>query len=351
MNQGIRSAEKDRISSCSLADKLAQACIAKYRGVCPTYGDSRQGVLAGIAATVNDSEIEVLCIATGNKFSQHVKSPTDSDKLRDCHAEVLVRRAFKHWLLSEWDRLKTQDNPTSRFFLLSRDFQLEVKPSVKLFLYITSAPCGNSCIRRWGQPQKEIFDSTLDLLELPSQTHKIFHAHAKKEGQTAVLYKGSSDILSCSDKILKWNVSGLQGRRLHSLVKKPILLDGIVVGRKFVSVHAQRAFCCRLTSKQVSREIRELVHHPVLMCSAVKFDDGTFQASDGEGAVFNSRSMWWTSGQSEDLDGSTGFQTNGSISKLSASSIHERCMQLGVRGPSIEARLLCDLIKAELIKL
>jgi hypothetical protein len=52
-------------------------------------------------------------------------------------------------------------------------------------------------------------------------------------------------LLSCSDKIARWNVLGLQGRRLARRLV-PIYLTSVTVGRKFSRLHAERALCCRL---------------------------------------------------------------------------------------------------------
>ena len=268
---GIRSAEKDRVSTCTLADEIANSVICKYRLV--TEKSDVQSVLAGIVATIHDSQIEVISFATGNRFDQVVSSSLRGNNLRDCHAEVLARRAFKHWLINEWVKLQTKSGE-SFFFVLSDNFKLVLKDGIKIFLYVSSAPCGNACIRKWGQPKKEIFREDLGSLQLPEDKHDVFHAHAKQEGQTALSYKGATSISSCSDKILKWNVLGLQGSRLRELCECPLKADGIVIGRKFAHVHARRAFCCRLDTKGIHPVIRNNVHHPVLMCTAIKFDEG-----------------------------------------------------------------------------
>ena len=55
--------------------------------------------------------------------------------------------------------------------------------------------------------------------------------------------------MSCSDKIAKWNVLGIQSALMTNLlINTPIYLETITVGRKFSQVHCERALCCRLTS-------------------------------------------------------------------------------------------------------
>jgi hypothetical protein len=270
---GIRFAEKDRVSTCALADEIATSVIRQFRSVTEKKNNDAQSVLAGIVVTTYHSQIEVISIATGNRFDQVKSSSSRRNNVRDCHAEVLARRAFKLWLINEWIKIQTKSGESS-IFILSHHSKIVLKDGIKLFLYVSSAPCGNACIRKWGQPKKEIFLEDLGSFQLPEDKHVIFHAHAKHEGQTALTYKGATNMLSCSDKILKWNVLGLQGSRLRELCEFPLKLDGIVIGRKFAHIHARRAFCCRLDTKGVHPSLRSNVQHPVLMCSAIKFDEG-----------------------------------------------------------------------------
>ena len=298
----IRLAEKNRVSTCSLADAVAHAVIAEYRSLSIAEMVS-QSVLAGIVV-LKHSHMEVVTIATGNKFSEQC----DEGTVNDCHAEILVRRAFKFWLLNEWDK-----KSASKYF----DEQMGILSGVKFILYISSAPCGSACIRRWAKTEKEVFNSTSSI---PIDIHEAYYPHSKHEGQSAITYKGDSKILSCSDKILKWSVLGLQGTRLSSL--GIIKLDGIVIGRKFVKKHAMRAFCCRLSTKSTPLIIRNALHHPSLMCTSVKFDDGTFV--DGNGATFSNISIWASCGVVETLDGCTGrILSDGTCSKLSTLKLNE----------------------------
>ena len=304
MNPSVRSTEKSRVSSCPLADIVAEAVIAKYRSLRPE--NEGQSVLAGIVA-VQDEHVHVISIGMGNKFN-----PTNqrrSNAVNDCHAEVLARRSFKLWLIRQWEDV-CGSNCESPFFKPNHANQLTLLPNVKFVLYVSSAPCGNACIRKWGKAEKEKYSETQILHHLPDDPHEPFHPHAHSEGQTAISFKGTSPfVLSCSDKILKWNVLGLEGVRLSPIVSVPIRISAIVVGRKFVKKHAMRAFCCRLSSGKIDPEIRAQLHHPSLLCTATKFDDGTFE--DGKGATFSDSAIWYADGVGmEELNGLTGLVRN-----------------------------------------
>lgn len=51
--------------------------------------------------------------------------------------------------------------------------------------------------------------------------------------------------MSCSDKVAKWNVVGLQGALLSNFIE-PIYLDSIVLGSLFHPDHLYRAVCGRI---------------------------------------------------------------------------------------------------------
>jgi hypothetical protein len=302
----VRSAEKDRVSTCPLADVVAKAVLTRFHQEKRTATATGQAVLAGVVAIIDSRELHVISMGLGNKFLDAKNSNT----VRDMHAEILARRAFKRWLI---DGAKRRTELIDRVF----DSEFVLRPNVRIILYVSSAPCGNACIRRWATAGTEKPIESLGVLELPRLSHPaIFLPHAKSEGQTEITTKGGvpTTPLSCSDKILKWNVLGLQGVRLAGLAV--VKLAGIVIGRKFVRQHAERAFCCRLNSRKINSEIKDLfLTHPVLMSTSVKLDESAFE--DNAGAVFSAEAGWWVEGREWDtLDGLTGSRSDGTPSSL-----------------------------------
>jgi hypothetical protein len=109
---------------------------------------------------------------------------------------------------------------------------------------------------------------------------------------------------SCSDKMAKWNVLGLQGRLLTPFFSNRVVVSTIAVGRKFSAPHCARAVCCRLQdlpeggSVDRKKQRRKLlrgeqaqtvesssvaclaVHHPVLLSTATKLDESVRDQAD-----------------------------------------------------------------------
>ena len=71
--------------------------------------------------------------------------------------------------------------------------------------------------------------------------------------------------VSCSDKILAWNVLGVQGAFLASLLTAPIYLRSVIIGGKSFSHGAlSRALCCRAASLSGALRFPYRLNHPML---------------------------------------------------------------------------------------
>lgn len=390
----LRSAESDRVASCKLADRIAKVSIDAFRRHCPEYLSSsiKQTVVAAVVAQITISEstndnfdddgskLIVLSLGQGTKvlsFQQIVDGRQQSLKdgqgdrlIRDCHAEVLARRGLLAYM---YDVLESSAN--SSIFEMTDKSRLRLKSGVKLHLYTSSQPCGNATMKKWAKSSKPVQYSDLAADEVPVDVHSRIQINSRSMGQVAVLVKknnhlpasneaiaeslvsrqyeypvgtaptdrGEGNVMTCSDKIAKWNALGLQGSLLSQYFE-PIYLSSITVGRKFSKVHCDRALCCRLQgfcfpcaeggtsqSKKMKQEdasaekahvlaSKYVLHHPVMMSTSVKLDEGAIitggevSADTSVGAQFaDNRSfcMWrnaagdqWTQ---EVVDGKTGL--------------------------------------------
>lgn len=183
---GVRHAEKRRVSTCRFADRIAKCCIDHYRAhVPPCFREiQKQICLAAVVAFFQENEnhvpnqvssdeckelqcsgqLFVLGMGVGTKFlSQEVLKqelrteqvdsiiPAYGRRVRDCHAEVLARRALQRQLLLEMraDHISEQAHTISVLHRMARPdgtVFYQLKAGVSLHLYCSSAPCGNATV-------------------------------------------------------------------------------------------------------------------------------------------------------------------------------------------------------------
>lgn len=333
-----------------------QTCVAAVVALCTSPDGS--------------SSLHVLSVGAGTKFARaaQVFADTHGQCMRDCHAEVLARRGFKRFLRRELQcRIEAcEGGRDAGTDLLAPPSQhggpWTLQPGVSLHLYSSSAPCGNASIRRWAKCDSVSPDAHCTGMQVPEALHPklqvLKHAHAegmmalsvKREprvargggvpagaahpaagaaedtarggaGQpadpaapaqycasgTAPVGSGDGCLLSCSDKICRWNALGLQGSLLAHFVR-PMFLRSICVGRRYSRRHLERALCCRIGAfSPADRRLGPAmpsgygVAHPSMLCTSVKLDEGAIATgeSDGAHARFDeTRCLCWAQGDS-----------------------------------------------------
>jgi len=347
----VRHAEKRRNGTCQFANRIArksldiyeqtvsksyrdvnkQTCVASI--VARFHNDNDNGLISSssqnIANSINESgadisndNLQVMGLGVGTKFLSHdvlykeqlLGSTSDNKdeesygkRIRDCHAEVLARRAFRRQvsleILSDLQSISHNTQSTTsdskeegiaknKYIPIlervqdSETIQYQLKSNVTLHFYTSSAPCGNATLKKFTKMEKEKFNDSLGLDEWPNQNHTPIAAHSLRLGQFALLVKkdgsiqlnGDDDdiepsttnkkwpcrmndewcppscsitnfnkgtIHSCSDKLCRWNCLGMQGSLLMPMLDKPLYMTTLTVGRKFSRAICQRAVCCR----------------------------------------------------------------------------------------------------------
>lgn len=357
-------------------------------------------------------ELEVVSIGMGTKVLSFntILEQKSADNLedagdkivRDHHAEVLARRSFLRFMYQEIFLLYTKYQETgarsTKYLHLNKDLNVEFNEGIRIHMYSSSQPCGNACIKKWAKGRKPVFTEVFERsIGYPVIPHERIHVTARADGEVALLCKrnrgenipqasesvespvrplkiqkmsskeegkggstipagtvsaSSSDgnVMTCSDKIAKWNAIGLQGSLLLYLFPTQLSLSSVTVGRKFSEVHARRALCCRLQNFNYPLSLLELefntkqkgeecriegfsIKHPMMFGTSVKFDESVIitgssvqekptqllaESSTFLGAQFNEfRSFCGWLGFSEDtgcyeffseiLDSKTGF--------------------------------------------
>jgi hypothetical protein len=159
------------------------------------------------------NDLSVASLATGTKCVTGARFTTDSSIISDCHAESLLKRAFKRYLLSKiaaalttntlhpqvhGDQERETDEAAAHHVLDDKD---------EYYMFVSQLPCG-----------------TVERYEGASPNQSLHQIH-RKPGRGEPCLKAS-----CTDKLAKWLIMGLQGRKLMRLLHNPIKLKGIVIG-------------------------------------------------------------------------------------------------------------------------
>uniref|UniRef100_A0A8C5QI31 Adenosine deaminase RNA specific n=1 Tax=Leptobrachium leishanense TaxID=445787 RepID=A0A8C5QI31_9ANUR len=280
--------QKDVANNCSLPvngstvhDQIAMLSHQKFNSLTARIQNSLLGrkILAAIIMKKDSDDMgTVVSIGTGNRCVKGEELSLKGDTVNDCHAEIISRRGFIRFLYDQLVKFNPE-MPEDSIFEEAEGSLLRVQPNVTFHLYISTAPCGDGALfdKSCSDQPCENGDSTHHpLFENPKQGK----LRTKVENGEGTIPVESSDIvptwdgiqhgerlrtMSCSDKILRWNVLGLQGALLTHFIE-PVYLSSLTLGYLYSQGHLTRAICCRLTrdGPKFQKELPDMfiVNHP-----------------------------------------------------------------------------------------
>lgn len=223
--------------------KKVLAAVVMMKGSC---GD---GIIA--------SEVggEVVALGTGTKVISGESISESGLAVNDCHAEVVTRRAFMRFLYAQLG-LCTKGKKESSIFEKQSSGKFSLKPGISFHLYISTAPCGDA---RVFSPADEMVPVAPDAHPLRQSRGQVrvkveagegtIPAESQIQTWDGILSGERLYTMSCSDKLARWNLLGLQGALL-SLYIEPVYLKSIIIGSLFQEQHLLRAVYSRISGVQ-----------------------------------------------------------------------------------------------------
>ncbi|KAI8887402.1 hypothetical protein K501DRAFT_330629 [Backusella circina FSU 941] len=256
---------------------------------------------------------------TGLKCLPCSKLCKSGQVVHDCHAEVIARRGFIKYCI---DQMSVQDGPFTA--INNNHQQWQLKPNYSFHMYISQSPCGDASMTVLAESQStasfEAFQAGIKRKK-ETDSRLIENAYGNKKqkldnsneiagrgrfgfDQLGILRTKPGRVdaeptlsMSCSDKLARWNVLGLQSALLAN-VFDPIYLESITIGDMFDQEALERALYQRVeTIKDLPSPYS--LHQPIIYSTDIHFESSktVLESTEKYTAVIScSTSICWVSG-------------------------------------------------------
>ncbi|XP_032362393.1 double-stranded RNA-specific editase 1 isoform X2 [Etheostoma spectabile] len=248
-----------------LADAISRLVVEKFSELTEdfTAPHAQRKVLAGVVMTTGADvkEAQVICVSTGTKCINGEYMSDRGLALNDCHAEILARRSLVRFLYSQLEHFLSDQEEEQQKSIFSqckhgRGFRL--KQNVQFHLYISTSPCGDARIfspheaamedQGDRHPNRKARGQLRTKIESGEGTIPVGSSHTIQTWD-GVLQGERLLTMSCSDKIARWNVLGLQGS-LMSYFTEAVYFSSIILGSLYHADHCSRAMYQRISEIQ-----------------------------------------------------------------------------------------------------
>ena len=300
----------------TFADKITKLSHSHFQQALQTVSAAMPGrkvIACFILENQSTDTLQVVSMGSGTRCVEGHKLSLEGQVVNDMHAEVVARRSLRRFFYSELHKFYGEDCDT---IFVSTDGRAAVKNHIKFHLYISTAPCGDGAQFSRGDGYDDQKEPPADGTHNPTISTKLHGIlRTKMEGGegTIPIDPAAHDqtwdgimrgerlrTMSCSDKVGRWNVLGLQGALLSNFML-PVYMSSLTLGSLHHHGHLSRAVCCRFS------DITDLpqnfkINHPIL--GRVVGGDEMKRHTDKT----SSQSINWTLGDAsvEVLDGGLG---------------------------------------------
>uniref|UniRef100_A0A8D2LE59 Adenosine deaminase RNA specific B2 (inactive) n=1 Tax=Varanus komodoensis TaxID=61221 RepID=A0A8D2LE59_VARKO len=197
------------------ADSVYQIITQKFQEVTDNFAAiyARHKSLAGIVMTrgLDIRQAQVIVLSSGTKCINGEYLNDQGLVVNDCHAEILARRAFVHFLYSQLELhlSKRREDGERSIFMRLKEGGYKLKENILFHLYVSTSPCGDA---RLNSP----YEITTDCGRL----HKKYRGHLRakiESGEGTIPARCPSAVqtwdgvllgeqlvtMSCTDKIAR----------------------------------------------------------------------------------------------------------------------------------------------------